>query len=452
MRLFTLALALLLVVSASHLMAKQPNILLLFSDDAGYNDFGFQGSETHLTPNLDKLAEGGVRFTRAYVTGPVCSPSRAGLLTGRYQQYFGHENNLPNPHPLGLPLTEKLMPEYLKEKGYGAYMIGKWHLGIPDPYQPHNRGFDHFFGILEGARSYFQIERPSYGKALVENGQVVEEPKDLYVTDMFGDKAVEYLEEHFAMQSESPFFMFLSFTAPHTPMHAKEEDLQALDYLEYESEERKINAAMTYAMDRNIGKVMEVIREHGELENTFIVFLNDNGGPGRANASDNGSLRGHKGTIFEGGVRVPMFVNWPRHVQGGQEFDGVTSAFDLLPTFLSLAGGKPNPENRLEGVSLLPYLSGELEGNPHDALYWRILGANGRKGMIHENIKYSNWEGHEAVFDLATDPNEQVDLAKSDVSILNQYRSLMMKWEDAAMEPLWWWNKKMEEQYRVIEQ
>lgn len=433
-------------------MAAKPNILLLFSDDAGYADFGFQGSETHPTPNLDKLAEEGVRFTRAYVTGPVCSPSRAGMLTGHYQQYFGHENNLPNPHPLGLPLTEKLMPEYLSSLGYKTYMIGKWHLGVSEPYQPQNRGFDHFFGVLEGARSYFRMEKPSYGKALVEDGQVISEPEDLYVTDMFGDKAVEYLEEHFERQGEEPFFMYLSFTAPHTPLHAKEEDLQTIDHIQYESEERKINAAMTYAMDRNIGKIIDLLRENGELENTFIVFLNDNGGAGRANSSDNTPLRGHKGTIFEGGVRVPMVVNWPAHIKGGQVFEGVTSSFDLLPTFLALAGSGPAPGDSLEGVSLLPYVMDGSEGNPHETLYWRILGPNGRKGMIHNNVKYSNWEGHEAVFDLADDPGEKVDLSKSDPSVTDDYRDFMIEWEAQAMEPLWWWNKAMEEKYSATKE
>lgn len=428
----------------------QPNILLLFSDDAGYADFGFQGSPTHQTPHLDSIAKTGVRFNRAYVSGPVCSPSRAGLLSGKYQQFFGHGNNLPNPHPLGLPLDVKLMPEYLQELGYGTYMIGKWHLGIPEPYQPQNRGFDRFFGILEGARSYYQIKNPSFGKALVENGQRFEEASDLYVTDVFGDKAIEFINDHLDQDPDQPFFMFLSFTAPHSPMDAKEEDLRALDHVAFESEERKINAAMTLAMDREIGRILELLKTRGELDDTLIIFLNDNGGAGRSNHSSNLPLRGHKSSIFEGGVRVPMLVSWPSGgIPEGVDFDGITSAFDLLPTFIRLAGGSIDPHWQLEGRDLMPYLRGERVGDPHTTLAWRFNGYKGRKGLLHRGWKYINWEGSESLFHIDSDPYEKKNLIKKHPDQLDAMRTMLLAWEANTMQPLWWWNKDYERKYAL---
>ncbi|WOO43706.1 sulfatase family protein [Rubellicoccus peritrichatus] len=431
-------------------VANQPNILLLFSDDAGYADFGFQGSPTHQTPHLDSIANTGVRFTRAYVSGPVCSPSRAGLLSGKYQQFFGHGNNLPNPHPMGLPLDIKLMPEYLQELGYGTYMIGKWHLGIPEPYQPQNRGFDRFFGILEGARSYHKIKNPSLGKALVENGQRFQEEAGLYVTDLFGDKAIEFLNDHFDQDPNKPFFMYLSFTAPHSPMDAKEEDIHALDHVEFESEERKINAAMTLAMDREVGRILELLKARGELDNTMVIFLNDNGGAGRSNHSSNLPLRGHKSSMFEGGVRVPMLVSWPSGgIPKGVDFDGVTSSFDLLPTFIRMAGGSLSPDWELEGRDLMPYLRGDRVGDPHATLAWRFNGYKGRKALLHRGWKYINWEGSESLFHIESDPCEKKNLAKQNPNKVDTMRTMLLAWEANAMQPLWWWNKDYERKYAL---
>ncbi|MEO0478079.1 MAG: sulfatase [Planctomycetota bacterium] len=413
--------------------APPPNIVLIVADDAGYVDFGFQGSTTHPTPHLDRLASEGVRFTQAYVTASVCSPSRAGLLTGRYQQRFGHEFNLPGmadeavpPELRGLPLSERTIADHLRAQGYATGLVGKWHLGAEPRFHPQERGFDEFFGMLEGSDGYH------VGKAKrVLRGRKAVAPEELpYLTDAFGDEAAGFVARH----AEKPFFLFLSFTAPHTPMQARE-DLLAETRAEFETAARAKNAAMTRSLDDAVGKVLAALDAHGVADNTLLVFTNDNGGALPYNASDNGSLRGTKGTVLEGGLRVPMLMRWPRRLAAGTEYSHPVSTLDLLPTFDEAARSTIKSDRALDGVSLLPFLTDDDGSRPHETLYWKLnWGAAIRRGdaKLVRTPDEQTW-----LFDLASDPEETTDLSESNPQLAHALGARLEEWEQSLPDPLW---------------
>jgi len=349
-----------LLAAFVHQSSAKPNILIIVGDDMGYADVGFQGCKDIPTPNLDSLAASGVRFTSGYVSGPYCSPTRAGLLTGRYQTRFGHEFN-PDSAGQGLPLTEKTIADRLKTAGYVTGLVGKWHLGGGSENHPLKRGFDEFFGFLGGSHSYFE-------SAGIFRG--TEPVKELdYTTDAFGREAVAFIERH----KKEPWFLYLAFNAVHTPMHATDDRLAKFGKVT--DEKRRTYDGMMLAMDENIGRVRRKLSELGLEKDTLVYFIADNGGPvmpgTTVNASKNTPLRGGKRTTLEGGIRVPFIVSWTGHLKPG-EFSHPTIQLDLNATALSAAGVKANPGWKLEGVDLLPFLTGEKTGAPHDALYWRF--------------------------------------------------------------------------------
>ena len=310
-----IACLIMLLCCSRSVSAKPPNILIFLADDLGWADLGFQGSSDIRTPNIDQLAARSIRFTDGHVTASVCSPSRAGLLTGRYQQRFGHEANTPPPDQ-GMDLNQETMADALKSHGYRTGLVGKWHLGNADRFYPTERGFDSFYGLREGSRSYFfnpdREDKPSSTKRIEKNGATV--PFDGYLTDVFGQQAIKFLED----DSEKPFFLYLSFTAPHGPMHATEEDLERFKNIT--DKKRRTYAAMIWAMDRAIGKVLSSLDESGQTENTIVWFLSDNGGA-TGNGSINLPLAGHKGIKFEGGIRVPFLMSWPERFPAGTVYD-----------------------------------------------------------------------------------------------------------------------------------
>ena len=346
--------------------AKPPNILIFLADDLGWADLGFQGSPDIRTPNIDRLAAQSIQFTDGHVTASVCSPSRAGLLTGRYQQRFGHEANTPPPDQ-GMDLKQQTMADALKNCGYRTGLIGKWHLGNADRFYPTERGFDSFFGLREGSRSYFfnpdREDMPSSTKRIEKNGETVS--FDGYLTDVFGQQAIEFLED----DSEEPFFLYLSFTAPHGPMHATEEDLKRFKNIT--DKKRRTYAAMIWAMDRAIGNVLDALDASGQTDNTIVWFLSDNGGA-TGNGSINLPLAGHKGIKFEGGIRVPFLMRWPEQFSTGRVYDGLVSSMDIFATSLAAAGGNVTAAH-LDGVDLVPFLTDKQKGPPHQQLFWHKL-------------------------------------------------------------------------------
>ena len=413
--------------------AQRPNLIILFSDDAGYADYGFHGSETIRTPSLDRLASSGVRFTNGYVTASVCSPSRAGLMTGRYQQRFGHELNLPGrPDPdvpdsiRGLPLTEVTLAEILSEDGYTTGLVGKWHLGLEDHFHPTRRGFQEFFGIRKGSGPYFSGQNQD-----VEAGMIPVHPDSLtYLTDEFGDRAVDFIERH----QDGPFFLFLSFTAPHTPLHARE-DYLGEEESRFETPARAKYASMMRSLDDNVGKVLDALEALGLRENTVVVYVNDNGGAMPFNASLNAPLRGAKGTALEGGNRVAYLMSWPGVIPAGETFDHPVSTLDVMPSFAS-AAQTPLPGDRTyDGVDLLPFLQGENQAIPHDTLYWKMQwGAAVRAGdwkLVRTPLE-EHW-----LFDLARDVSESNDLSGEYPELTSTLRRSLESWESTHPEPIW---------------
>jgi arylsulfatase A-like enzyme len=361
-----------------------PNILLILADDLGWGDLGRYpkgsawGDEARTaTPHLDRLAERGILCTDAYATGMVCCPSRAGLMSGRYQTHLGYysfgESNAPFP-------SVKLMPEALRELGYATIMSGKWHVSTAPGSWPQDRGFDHFFGFLGGQHDYFD---PSLGQPFtpVENSPDAPILDDgmpaaslTYLTADLTDRAIKHMEG--ARERRRPFFTYLAYNAPHPPLQALWSDLEPYARAREDGRfnSRDIARAMLAALDRDIGRLLDWLEKSGLDRDTLIVFSSDNGGhddgPGRV-VQHNGGLRGRKGYLFEGGIRVPLLISWPAGLPAGRTYREPVSQLDLYPTFLAAAGAKP-PDWQLDGVNLLPHLCGHTSAAPHERLFWSM--------------------------------------------------------------------------------
>lgn len=430
--------------------SKRPNIILLFADDAGYADFGFQGSKEMITPNLDKLAKEGVRFTQAYVTHPTCGPSRAGLITGKSQYRFGYEeNNVPtfmsavsaaDGDEMGLPVEEKTMGEYLQERGYSTAIYGKWHLGGADRFHPTKRGFDEFYGFRGGARSYFEYTaEPAEPLNKMEHGFGNFEEHKGYLTDVLAEDATIFMEKN--VKANQPFFAFLSFNAVHTPMDAKPEDLAKFPNLQGN---RKIVAAMTLALDRATGTIMDKLEELGIEDNTIVIFTNDNGGPSDKNASNNLPLSGIKSTHLEGGIRVPFIMKYPGKVKANSTYDFPISTFDLLPTFFAAAGGDTGNLKDIDGVDLLPYINGQNTERPHETLFWK---RDARAAIRKGDWKLIRFPDRPAeLFYIPDDERELNNLASKEPERYKEMYKELFAWETTLERPRWLLKKEYEKQ------
>lgn len=425
----------------------KPNVLVILADDLGYGELGCQGFTPQIpTPNIDSIAAGGVRFTSGYVSGPYCSPTRAGLLTGRYQTRFGHEFN-PGPArtadtTFGLPLTETTIADRLKTAGYATGWFGKSHLGYEPPFHPQRRGFDEFYGFLGGAHSYIDALADSANPIL--RGTKPATDIDGYTTDAFAREAVAFIDHH----KSSPWFCYLAFNAVHAPLQATDKYLSR--FAEIKDDKRRRYAAMQSAMDDAVGSVLGKIRESGFEENTLIFFLSDNGGPTASTTSGNGPLRGFKSQTWEGGIRVPFMVQWKGRIPAGKVDDRPVIQLDILPTVLAAAGVAVQPEWHLDGVNLLPYLTGEQDGAPHEALYWRFgpqvairagdwklvkgVGSVGVQG-VERSVK-SNMDGAE-LYHLGRDIGEKTNLAAAEPAKVKELAAAWDRWNSNNVDAKW---------------
>jgi arylsulfatase B len=420
---------------------EKPNILYIVADDLGWKDTGFQGSKEIKTPNLDKLAAGGMRMEQFYVQ-PMCTPTRAALMTGRYPMRYGLQTLvIPSKGLYGLSLEERTLPQVLKESGYHTAMVGKWHLGHAEKaYLPMQRGFDYHYGAAIGEIDYFT--RRAHGVLdWQRNNKTVEEKG--YVTQLLGKDAVRVIQEQ---DAKKPLFLYLAFTAPHAPYQAPEDYLKR--YSNIEDPSRRAYAAQITCLDDEVGKVIAALEKKKMIDNTLIVFHSDNGGTkskmfaGEGDVSkikipcDNGTLNGGKGELYEGGTRVPAFVSWKGHIQPGSTAKGMIHIVDMLPTLAEVAGASTTKCKPLDGISAWPTLS---EGKPssRQEIVYNIEPQNAaiREGdwkLVWRTVLPAKIE----LFNIAQDPDEKNNLADSNPEMVKELQAKIQTLSTQAAKPL----------------
>jgi arylsulfatase A-like enzyme len=429
------------------------------TDDQGWADVGFNGCQDIPTPNIDRIAYEGVKFEQGYVTFPVCGPSRAGFLTGRYQDRFGFTTNPsidPKNPSAGLPLEEETVAQVLKKANYQNAIIGKWHMGTHPSFHPLERGFDYFYGFLSGGHNYFhdQLNLKDlsevtqiwewYRTKIIENRNTVE--TNDYLTDELSNAAVNFIEKQ--AQNDQHFMLFLAYNAPHTPLQATEKYLSRFE--EIKEEKRKTYAAMVSAVDDGVGRVLDVVEANGMDENTLIVFLSDNGGA-KNNASNNAPLRGAKSDLFEGGIRVPFAMRWKGVIPPDQSYSQPVSSLDIMATIVAQNNIQIARDRPLDGVNLIPFITGENQATPHDYLFWRKWEQNAM-AIRHGHYKLvanSDYEDNPPMlYNLSDEINESTSLKNGE---LKRHDSLMMEWNSwnvqmkdrvfpTLMDDVWWTN------------
>jgi arylsulfatase A-like enzyme len=426
-----------LFATSSAVFAAKPNVMVIIADDLGYHDVGFQGSQEIPTPHLDKLAARGLRCTNGYVSHSFCSPTRAGILTGRYQHRFGHENNpawLPESTSAGLSLNETTFPTLMKQAGYTTGAVGKWHLGAHPQFHPNKRGFDEYFGALGGGHQYFPGDKGGAEYTIPLNRNGADEAQTKYLTEQFGDEAAAFVGRHAG--DGKPWMLYLAFNAPHTPLQAPKEWLEKFAHIQ--PEQRRTYAAMVAAMDAAIGGVMAKLDETKQTENTLIFFVSDNGGPNLAkrtgvNFTDNTPLRGAKGDLYDGGMRVPFLVSWPAKIKPGT-YDQPVIALDFLPT--AIAAAESTAPANLDGVNLLPFLTCEKTTAPHDLLFWRTGGPGGTNAVRRGPMKLVRiGKAAPELYDLSTDIGESKNIAAEKPQVVAELLTAIAEWEKGTIAP-----------------
>jgi arylsulfatase A-like enzyme len=431
-----------LLCNQSVAQSSAPNIIIILADDLGYADVGFNGCKDIPTPNIDRIANNGVVFSRGYVSFAVCGPSRAGIMTGRFQDQFGFSRNpllAPNDPEMGLPLDQQTIAGFLQEQHYTTGAIGKWHLGAHQTLRPNKRGFDEFYGFLSGGHRYFPEELTlkdlseakdqwdGYKTKLLRNNERVEEKE--YLTDAFSREAVSFVKRN----HEKPFFLYLAYNAPHAPLEATEKYLKRFNQII--DKKRRTYAAMISAVDDGVGKLLDEIERLHIEQNTLIFFLSDNGGPIHVNGSSNAPLRGQKGDFFEGGFHVPFALQWKGHIRPGMKYDEPVISLDIFATAAALV--KAKPRNDLDGVNLIPFLSGLTKGVPHTDLFWRNYDQGKFAIVTPEYKRIDEKEKAPMLFNLKKDISETTNLSGSGdaAATMDNLEKKIKTWSTRLMVP-----------------
>lgn len=424
----------------------KPNVIVFLSDDVGWAEFGFQGCKDIPTPHIDSIARSGVKFTNGYVAATVCSPSRAGLMTGRYPTRFGHEFNggggeggagkaakLGNDEAaFGLPLTETLFPQRMKALGYATCCIGKWHLGGGQEYLPMARGFDEFYGTVANTTYYNPPQFIDSRKS--PDVDPVKDP-NFYTTDTYRDRSIDWIGQ----QAGKPYFLYLPFNADHGPLQPAAPPKYMDRFPDIKDQKRKEFAGAMAALDDAVGAVLQKVRDLGQEENTLVIFYSDNGGPTWQTTASNLPLHGSIGTTSEGGTRIPFCMQWKGKIPAGKVYDHPIQNLDVLPTALTAAGGKIDPAWKLDGVDLMPYITGANNAQPHDVLYWRF----GEQWAIRKGdwklvaSQADRAELKPRLINLADDISEANDLSDKNPEKMKELQGLYKNWSQAQREPLW---------------
>jgi arylsulfatase A-like enzyme len=423
---------------------KAPNLIVILTDDQGYGDTGFNGCKDIPTPNLDRLAAGGAVCTSGYVTFTVCSPSRAGLITGRYPQRFGYERNpawQPRNPVSGLAVQETTLASALRPYGYQSAIIGKWHLGAHENFHPLKRGFDEFYGHLGGGHFYFpedltirneldcKTEFETY-RAWINRGF---EPvrTERYLTEEFTREALDFVRR----QKANPFFLYLAYNAPHGPLQAPAEEIAKFSHIKNET--RRTYAAMLSVVDRGVGQLLDLLDELKLADDTLVFFMSDNGGPTQDNGSANGVLRGGKSAPYEGGFRVPFAVRWPGRIPAGLTYLQPVSSLDVFATIAAANQIPPEPGRPLDGVNLVPYLRGEQTGTPHARIYLRMFdrGVHAMREGPYKIIQPQN-AGAPALYNLEQDIGEKTNLADREPERFAALQTAYEAWNAQLIEPV----------------
>ncbi|MXV51891.1 sulfatase-like hydrolase/transferase [Pedobacter sp. HMF7647] len=464
---------------------KRPNIVLIVADDLGYNDLSSYGNKLISTPNIDALVKEGTNFSQGYVSAPICSPSRAGLMTGRYQQRFGYEFFAATPEtwgvqdqahaeaskkalqkfgvfytidgldlaaynktPQGLPASEITIASLLKNAGYKTGIIGKWNLGETQDFIPEKYGFDYHYGFLSGGSRYgstddvdlvvkdlphlyWNAQIIKYGKGPVKlrkNNEVISTTE--YLTTRFGDEAASFIEANKA----DPFFLYVPFNAPHDPLMAKKEDFAGVTTTRDST--KRVYEAMVKSLDDAVGTITKKLSDLGLDKNTLIIFTSDNGGAMYTHVYDNKPLRAGKATHFEGGIRVPYIAKYPGTIPASKIYNNPVSTLDFLPTIAAAAGVKLPEHVFYDGVNLLPFVNGKVTGIPHQTLYWRSGWA---KAIRSGDYKlYINEKEHKKLlFNIKEDLSEQHDLSQKNPDKVSELNTRLLQWEKTLAPPAW---------------
>lgn len=471
-----------LAAPAAPAAAKQPNVVLIVADDLGKHDISVYGPSPTPTPNLGRLADAGVTFTAGYVTAPVCSPSRAALMTGRYPQRYGFETLVHDRYPSnrfewwfmrwfltgrgwyapdelrvpryedrerqGIPPTELLISELLKKHGYDTAITGKWHLGFGPDLLPQKRGFDYQYGFYDafslygdprdpqliGVRDEYFADRYQWwrgrsgGSAILRNGVVIEE--DGYLTEKIADEATRWITEH----KDGPFFAYVPFSAPHAPIQAPRAYVERFAHIE--NPKQRVYFGMIAALDDAVGKVLKALDDAGVADDTIVFFLSDNGAASYAGIVDNSPLKGGKLTDFEGGINVPFLLRWPGHVPAKSTYGRPVSALDVFMTIAHAAGVALPTDRPYDGVDLIPYVRGTMRADPHDALFWRAQGHRAVRAGRYKLLSDAK-TGARALYDLEADPFEEDDLLRQRPELGEELERRLRAWESSLMSPRW---------------